>query len=290
MSSSNEYAKLHQWPCFSMYALFFLAVFLMTSLLVFGMDPGQKPCNCINFSDLSNPLLMLKRSKRTPLIQTSSTPISETEIWHEKIQVFCLSFLALVCYNAVFLLLIFRNVCGMISSKIDQGITLLKRHIGNNEYQHPSDQPVGRHRYAQYSGLMRPDSHTWEPNTTFFKDDWPSVAWVVGSIDFVFILFVSIFWVGLAKDIYSEGVNVLVAPVYIMFSILGACGLVLAAFVGTEFTVECLKLDISGTENGNNVAWGLCEEIWMAMGMDAVKLRKLSQMQGKGKAEEVGIL
>ncbi|KAF9077855.1 hypothetical protein BDP27DRAFT_1397574 [Rhodocollybia butyracea] len=98
---------------------------------------------------------------------------------------------------------------------------------------------------------------------------------------------------------YNFDIILLFAPKFMVIcmqlcSLLGACGLALAAIVGTEgCTIECLRLDISGTvkSDGKDVAWGLCEEIWMAMGMDAVKLRELSRMQAIEKErEQISIL
>ncbi|KAF9077851.1 hypothetical protein BDP27DRAFT_1311784 [Rhodocollybia butyracea] len=228
----------------SAHALFFFVFYLTTS----PSAPAES-CNCSNISTFQ------------PLNSTLPTPIS-TEIWREKIHASIQFFFLLVCYNVGIVLLIFRTIRGGISSKIDIGMALLKLYIGNNQYQYASDQPLRIHRYTQYSGLMRPDPRTWEPKTTFYKGGWSNLAWAVASIGFPFI---TIFlWAGPHLGAYEVS--------YVLCGIFGL-------LVG--FTVQRQRLDISGTVTSDEkVVWGLCEEVWMAMGMDAAKLRGLSQVVG----------
>ncbi|KAF9077852.1 hypothetical protein BDP27DRAFT_1311785 [Rhodocollybia butyracea] len=209
-----------------------------------------------------------------PLNSTLPTPIS-IEIWRENIHTSTQFFFLLVCYNAVIVQLFFRTIRGGISSKIDLGMALLKLYIGNSQYQYASDQPLGIHRYTQYSGLMRPDPRTWEPKTTFYKGEWSNLVWAAGGIDLLFILISTLFlWAGISSGDYVAS--------FMSCGLFGLLGLVGAGIYGTVgFTVQRQRLDISGTVTSDEkVVWGLCEEIWMGMGMDAVKLRSLSQVVG----------
>ncbi|KAF9077850.1 hypothetical protein BDP27DRAFT_1413535 [Rhodocollybia butyracea] len=274
----------------SAYALLFLIVFLMSSPLVFVENWGQKPCNCTNISNTSTPLLMSNTSH--PSHPIPPPPISETKIGREKAQVFIQFFLILVFYDAVLVLLTFRNVRGFVSSKIEKGVSLLKRNIENNEYRFALDRPVGVHRYTQYSGSMRPDPRTWKPKTTFFKGNWSFLAWHLGIIDFVLVSITSIIWAAHAEGIHSGeyGLGVLSKPFYITFGLFGALGLMGAAIYGLEeFVSGNLKLETSGAvfSDKGDVVWGMCEEIWMAMAMDSVKLRKLSQTEAVGHAVSI---